>query len=146
VAANIAFGNRRAGRVLVRHVAEARQATTWIDGLSIHGAQPGGDVLSLSGGNQQKALFARLLERRPRVLLLDEPTRGVDVGAKAELLGLVERFSADGGTCVVSLSDLEELSTIAHRVVVLREGAVVRDLDGHETTPHAILEACYDDR
>ena len=132
--------------MLIRHAEEARHAATWIDGLSIHGANPGGSVLSLSGGNQQKALFARLLERRPRVLLLDEPTRGVDVGAKADLLALVRRFAADGGTCIVSLSDLEELSTVAHRVVVLREGAVVRQLGPEETEPRTILEACYDHR
>ena len=146
VAGNIAFGNRRGGRVLIHHGAEARDAAAWIDGLSIRGAHPGGSVLSLSGGNQQKALFARLLERRPRVLLLDEPTRGVDVGAKGDLLALVRQFAADGGTCIVSLSDLEELSTVAHRVVVLREGAVVRELGPEETEPRTILEACYDHR
>jgi ABC-type sugar transport system ATPase subunit len=146
VAANIAFGNRRGGRLLIRHGEEARHAAAWIGGLSIHGAHPGGSVLSLSGGNQQKALFARLLQRRPRVLLLDEPTRGVDVGAKGDLLALVRGFARDGGTCVVSLSDLEELSTVAHRVVVLREGAVVRELGPEDTEPRTILEACYDHR
>jgi rhamnose transport system ATP-binding protein len=147
VAANIAFGRRAAGlsdRALIRHGSEASRAGGWIQRLSIHGAHPTGSVLSLSGGNQQKTLFARLLERQPRVLLLDEPTRGVDIGAKADLLALVESFAADGGACVVSLSDLEELATVAHRVVVLREGAVVRRLGPDEKDPQTILEACYE--
>jgi ABC-type sugar transport system ATPase subunit len=149
VAANIAFGHRAErprDRLFVRHGAEAGDAREWIDRLAIAGASPGGGVLSLSGGNQQKALFARILERRPRVLLLDEPTRGVDIGAKADLLALVERFAAEGTCCVVALSDLAELSSIAHRVVVLREGRVVAQLGADETDPHTILEACYEHR
>jgi ABC-type sugar transport system ATPase subunit len=149
VAGNIAFGARparRADRLLVRHRSEAAEARAWIDRLSIRGASPGGGVLSLSGGNQQKTLFARILERRPRVLLLDEPTRGVDIGAKADLLALVERFASEGTCCLVALSDLEELSAIAHRVVVLREGRVVAELGPDRTDPQSILEACYEHR
>ncbi len=147
VAENIAFGRRarRAdGGPVLRHRSEAGQARAWIEKLSIAGAAPAVDVLSLSGGNQQKTLFARSLARRPRVLLLDEPTRGVDIGAKADLLALVREFAREGGVCVVSLSDLDELSLIADRVVVLREGAAVADLGGEETNQKTILEACYD--
>jgi ABC-type sugar transport system ATPase subunit len=80
------------------------------------------------------------------VLLLDEPTRGVDIGAKADLLELVEQFAAAGTCCVVALSDLAELSSIAHRVVVLREGRVVTELGADDTDPQTILEACYEHR
>jgi ABC-type sugar transport system ATPase subunit len=149
VAGNIAFGVRpahRGARVLIRHGADAARASEWIKRLSIRGASPAGDVLSLSGGNQQKALFARILERRPRVLLLDEPTRGVDIGAKTELLALVRACAAQGACCVVALSDLGELSSVADRVVVLREGRVVRRLSGDESDPQTILEACYEHR
>jgi ABC-type sugar transport system ATPase subunit len=147
VAENIAFGRRTRrvdGGPMVRYGSEASQARTWIEKLSIAGAAPAVDVLSLSGGNQQKTLFARVLARRPRVLLLDEPTRGVDIGAKADLLALVREFAREGGVCVVSLSDLDELSLIADRIIVLREGAVVASLSGEETNQKTILEACYD--
>jgi ribose transport system ATP-binding protein len=132
--------------LLISPEREDEFAEAWKEKINIRTPDVHNNILSLSGGNQQKALFARLLERRPRVLLLDEPTRGVDVGAKGDLLALVRRFAADGGTCIVSLSDLEELSTVAHRVVVLREGAVVRELGPDETEPRTILEACYDHR
>jgi ABC-type sugar transport system ATPase subunit len=147
VAANIAFGNtreHRLHRVLVYHGTEARRARDWISRLSIRGATADGSILSLSGGNQQKVAFARVLQRRPRVLLLDEPTRGVDVGAKAELLSLVERFAGAGMCCLVALSDFEELSAVAQRVVVVREGRVVRELGPEESDPKSILEACYE--
>jgi rhamnose transport system ATP-binding protein len=145
VAANIGFGRPdvRLRRWLISHPAEADRARHWIDRLAIRGATQHGSVLSLSGGNQQKTLFARVLERQPRVLLLDEPTRGVDVGAKAELLELVEQCAADGVACVVALSDVDELAAVADRVVVLREGRVVRELSAAESNAKAILEACY---
>ena len=149
VAGNIAFGgrpDRRRERLFVRYGAEATGARGWIERLSIRGATPAGGVLSLSGGNQQKALFARILERRPHVLLLDEPTRGVDIGAKADLLALVEQFAVAGTCCVVALSDLGELSSVAQRVVVLREGGVVAELGSDEIDPQTILEACYEHR
>ncbi|MBS1678312.1 MAG: sugar ABC transporter ATP-binding protein [Actinobacteria bacterium] len=147
VAENIAFGrrvNREAGGIVVHHGAETSCARTWIEKLSIAGGGPEADVLSLSGGNQQKTLFARTLERGVRVLLLDEPTRGVDVGAKADLLGLVEEFAREGGVCVVSLSDLDELVEVSDRVIVLREGAVVGVLTEEKMNPNQILEELYD--
>jgi ABC-type sugar transport system ATPase subunit len=145
VAANIGFGKAdvRRRRWLISHPGEADRARHWIDRLAIRGATSYGSVLSLSGGNQQKTLFARVLDRQPRVLLLDEPTRGVDVGAKGELLELVEQCAADGVGCVVALSDVEELAAVVDRVVVLREGHVVRELAGADSNAKAILEACY---
>jgi ABC-type sugar transport system ATPase subunit len=147
VAGNIAFGStgeHRLHRVLISHGTEARRARDWISRLSIRGASADGSILSLSGGNQQKVAFARVLQRRPRVLLLDEPTRGVDVGAKAELLSLVEQFAGSGVCCLVALSDFEELAAIAQRVVVMREGRVIRALGPDESDPKSILEACYE--
>ena len=78
------------------------------------------------------------------MLLVDEPTRGVDVGAKADLLALVEEFAREGGVCVVSLSDLEELAEVSDRVLVLREGSVVTTLTAERTSQKTILEAFYD--
>jgi len=145
VAANISFARPEVGirQWLISHGAEAGRARRWIDRLAIRGATQNGSVLSLSGGNQQKTLFARVLDREPRVLLLDEPTRGVDVGAKAELLELVERCADSGVGCVVALSDLDELAAVVDRVLVLREGRVVRELGAAESNAKAILEACY---
>ena len=85
-------------------------------------------VLSLSGGNQQKVVLGRWLALRPRVLLLDEPTRGIDVGAKAEVYQLVRDLAADGVAIVLSTSELPELLALANRSIVLRDGVAVGEL------------------
>ena len=77
---------------------------------------------SLSGGNQQRAIFGRAFATEPRLLLLDEPTRGVDVGAKAEIYELIERAAADGMAVLVASSELEELQLICHRIAVMNHG------------------------
>jgi ABC-type sugar transport system ATPase subunit len=96
---------------------------------------------SLSGGNQQKLVFAKWLNAQPSVLLLDDPTRGVDVGAKAEMHALI-RAAADGGAVVLLAStDLEELAAVCDRVLVFFQGRVCADLTGEALKPHAVLEA-----
>jgi ABC-type sugar transport system ATPase subunit len=90
-------------------------------------------VLALSGGNQQKVVVARWLSRRPSVLLLDEPTRGIDVGAKAEIYGLVRRLAGEGVAIVISTSELPELLALANRILVLREGRMAGELPGGAT-------------
>ena len=94
---------------------------------------------SLSGGNQQRAVFGRAFATRPRLLLLDEPTRGVDVGAKAEIYELIDRAAADGMAVLVASSELEELQLICHRIAVMRRGAVAAILPHqrrHQGTHH----------
>ena len=101
-------------------------------------------ISTLSGGNQQKALLSRwLVGRRTRLLMLDEPTKGVDVGAKTEILRLVSQLAAEGVAVIVASSDLEEVSAIAHRVVVLREGRLVGELH-RPVTEAQILHLCYE--
>jgi ribose transport system ATP-binding protein len=85
---------------------------------------------TLSGGNQQKVILARWLRRQPRILLLDEPTHGVDIGARTQIYGLVEK-AADAGTAIVLVSsDFEELALLSDRVVILTEGRVSREIQG----------------
>jgi ribose transport system ATP-binding protein len=96
---------------------------------------------SLSGGNQQRAIFGRAFASDPRLLLLDEPTRGVDVGAKAEIYDLIDR-AADGGAAVlVASSEMEELQLICHRIAVMNRGRVVEILDHADATKERIMTA-----
>jgi len=97
------------------------------------------EVATLSGGNQQKVVIGKWLERAPRVLLLDEPTRGVDVGARAEIYRLVAELTARGHAVVLASSDLAELALLADRVLVLRDGRVAGTLGRDEITQAAIL-------
>jgi ABC-type sugar transport system ATPase subunit len=100
-------------------------------------------VSSLSGGNQQKVLFAKSLFRAPRVLLADEPTRGVDVGAKRSIYELITSLAADGMAVVLISSDLEEVLGLAHRVAVMHHGRVVAELDGPDATADAVMRAAF---
>jgi ABC-type sugar transport system ATPase subunit len=96
---------------------------------------------SLSGGNQQKLVFAKWLNAQPSVLLLDDPTRGVDVGAKAEMHALI-RAAVEGGAIVLLAStDVDELAEVCDRVVVFFQGRVCAELAGDDLQPHAVLEA-----
>lgn len=101
----------------------------------------GQEIGTLSGGNQQKAVLARWLERGPEVLLLDEPTRGVDVAAKSEIHALVDALAAAGKAVVLISSDLPEVLGMSDRVLVLNEGTVVKELVGEEKTQENVLLA-----
>ncbi|AIB16396.1 sugar ABC transporter ATP-binding protein (plasmid) [Azospirillum argentinense] len=103
-----------------------------------HAEQP---IQLLSGGNQQKALLARWLATEPRLLILDEPTRGIDVGAHAEIIRLIERLYADGMALLVVSSELEEIVAYSRRVVVLRDRRHVAELRGGEVAVDRIVAA-----
>ena len=96
-----------------------------------------------SGGNQQKILIARSMHDAPKVLLLDEPTQGVDVGAKVAIYATISRGAAEGAAIVVSSSDAKELLGICDRVIVMRDGEAVLDLGGDELTEERLLAAGY---
>jgi ribose transport system ATP-binding protein len=98
---------------------------------------------TLSGGNQQRALLARWLRRDPAVLLLDEPTQGVDVGARAEIHAVIRRAAGGGAAVMLVSSDLEELAALADRVVILVRGRVLRLLDGPDVTTAQLDAAVY---
>ena len=107
--------------------------------LRIKASSPDQRVSELSGGNQQKVLLARVLCLEPRVLLLDDPTRGIDVGAKAEIQGLISDLAEAGLAVVLISSELEEVVEGADRIIVLRDGAVVGTLTGAEVTQDGVL-------
>ncbi|MBP2473393.1 ribose transport system ATP-binding protein [Crossiella equi] len=114
--------------------------------LRIKAASPEQRVSELSGGNQQKVMLARWLAVEPKVLLLDEPTRGIDVGAKAEVQALIEELAEQGLGIVMVSSELDELVAGADRVVVLREGGSVAELRGDEVTADGVLGALAEAR
>jgi simple sugar transport system ATP-binding protein/ribose transport system ATP-binding protein len=100
-------------------------------------------AVSLSGGNQQKLLFARAVLTRPGLLIADEPTRGVDVGAKRDLYALLVELAASGVGIVLVSNEMEEILGLAHRVVVMRAGSIVADLAESALTEEAILAAMF---
>jgi simple sugar transport system ATP-binding protein len=109
--------------------------------LDIRPADPERPIGLLSGGNQQKALLARWLAIEPRLLILDEPTRGIDVGAHAEIIRLIQKLCADGLALLVISSELEEIVTYADQVIVLRERVHVAQLSGDDINVPSILAA-----
>ena len=131
----------RAG--LVRRRAERRTVTRMLARLAVRSASPKLPVATLSGGNQQKILFGRMLLRQPRVLIADEPTRGVDVGAKRAIYDLLAEQAADGLGVLLISSDVEEILGLAHRVLVMRGGRIAADLRGDDMTEAAILGAAF---
>ncbi|MEP7763474.1 sugar ABC transporter ATP-binding protein [Sanguibacter sp. 25GB23B1] len=108
--------------------------------LNIHPASPGMLVKNLSGGNQQKVLLARWLAVAPRILVLDEPTRGIDVGAKAEIQKLVADLAADGMSVVFISSEFEEVLRVSQRIEILRDRVFVEQIvNGPEISPDTVL-------
>ncbi|WP_394429047.1 sugar ABC transporter ATP-binding protein [Streptomyces sp. SGAir0957] len=108
--------------------------------LSLRPDNPAVPVRTLSGGNQQKAVLARWLLRGCKVLLLDEPTRGVDVGARAELYAVIRRLADEGLAVLLVSSEVPEVLGLADRVLVLREGRVVHEAPAAELTEHRVLD------
>ena len=134
----------RAG--VVQRGVEARAVRDQIAQLAIKTPSAETPASSLSGGNQQKVLFARSLIAAPRVLLADEPTRGVDAGARLELYRVL-RGAADGGKAVIVLSsDAVELQGLCDRVLVFSRGEVVRELAGEAITEEEITGAAITSR
>ena len=111
--------------------------------LQIVATGPEQEVQYLSGGNQQKAVLAKWLLQKPRLLVLSEPTRGIDVSAKAEIYGLVRRLADDGSAILFVSTEVEELAGVCDRVLVLRRGRISADLSRAELSPQRIMEACY---
>ncbi len=129
----------RAGLVDPR--AEAEAVRDSIRRLAIKTDGGNAPITSLSGGNQQKCIIARWLLINPKLLLLDEPTRGIDVGAKAEIYALIRRLAAEGMAVLMTSSELPELLTVADRILVLCEGRITADLPRAEADEETIMHA-----
>src|SRR5205823_1452622 len=97
----------------------------------------------LSGGNQQKVVFARALAGKPKVLLLDEPTRGVDVAAKFDIYALIRELRAAGTAVLIASSDAPELIGLSDRILVMRSGAVATVLDARGLDEETLLAHCH---
>jgi ribose transport system ATP-binding protein len=119
-----------------------RDAASLMDRYDIRPREPDLPYGSFSGGNQQKALMAKWLQGKPRVLLLHEPTQGVDIGARLTIFNLVRDAAADGAAVICASSDYEQLAMICDRVLVFGQGRVVRELTGPEVTKDYITEQC----
>jgi ribose transport system ATP-binding protein len=126
----------RAGRL--DRAAERAEVGDWIERLDVRPPRPEAVFGTLSGGNQQKVVLAKWLRRTPRVLLLDEPTHGVDVHAKATIHGLARAVAADGAVVVIASSEDAELCDTCDRVLVMRDGCVVAEVEGDRLTPEEL--------
>jgi ABC-type sugar transport system ATPase subunit len=123
--------------------AERKRAAELIRRLDVRTRSNGALVNTLSGGNQQKVLFAKWLFRRPRVFIADEPTRGVDVGAKRAIYELIQSLAAEGIAVLLISSEHEEVLGLAHRVLVMRAGRIVAEFDERTMSEDAVLHAAF---
>jgi ABC-type sugar transport system ATPase subunit len=125
----------------INRTSEWRRAAETSNRLAVKSAGLAAPITSLSGGNQQKCIIGRWLQTEPRILLLDDPTRGVDVGAKAELYRLIDGLVRQGIGIIMTSSELPELLTVCDRILVLSEGRLTASFSRAEATEHKIMEA-----
>jgi len=126
---------------LIRASAERAMATDWASRLKIKYGRLTDPVAMLSGGNQQKVVLAKWLGRKPSVLIVDEPTRGIDVGTKAEVHGLLADLARDGVAILMISSELPEVLGVSDRILVMREGALVAEFSHADASEEALLSA-----
>jgi ABC-type sugar transport system ATPase subunit len=143
VSANVVLGNERplARLGLMSSSRERSLVGRVIGSLRIKAADASVSVGTLSGGNQQKVVLGRWLSRSTDLLLIDEPTIGIDVGARAEFYRLLDDYAASGGACLIVSSDLNEVLGLADRVFVMRNGASVAQIKREDMNRETLLRA-----
>jgi rhamnose transport system ATP-binding protein len=130
---------RRAG--FIRSASERRFARDWAARLQVKYGRLSNPMTTLSGGNQQKVVLAKWLGRRPSLLIVDEPTRGIDIGTKAEVHRLLEELAGEGVALLVISSELPEVLRLANRILVMREGRLVAEFAHADASEEAIVAA-----
>jgi len=139
-ATNVTLANLDAyGRIFPSRARERASVRGWIDRLAVKAPDASAPIRTLSGGNMQKLAVAKWLDTRPRVLVLDEPTRGIDLGAKRQMYALIAELAAGGVACVVISSELPELIGLCHRIAVLRNGRIAGTLDAATATEESLI-------
>jgi rhamnose transport system ATP-binding protein len=130
---------RRAG--FIRAASERRFARDWATRLQVKYGRIGNPMTALSGGNQQKVVLAKWLGRRPSLLIVDEPTRGIDIGTKAEVHRLLEELAGEGVAVLVISSELPEVLRLANRILVMREGRLAAEFEHGEASEERVVAA-----
>jgi ABC-type sugar transport system ATPase subunit len=135
----IPFIKRFQKRLMLNHRQETEEGDTLVKQLRVQTPSLGQQIRFLSGGNQQKVIVARWLGSGAKILVLDEPTRGIDVNAKAEIHSLITEMATQGESIVVISSELQELMAIADRIIVMREGHITGEVNPLEATQEDVL-------
>jgi ribose transport system ATP-binding protein len=130
---------RRLGRLDLR--AEREEAASWTERVALSPPDPERPLQLFSGGNQQKVVLAKWLRNEPRVLLLEEPTQGVDVGAKASIYTLIADAAAGGAAVLIASCDMKELALLCDRVLIMRDGRLTDALHGAALTEANLVSA-----
>jgi simple sugar transport system ATP-binding protein len=144
IAENIYLGqiSGRNSRGFVASMSETRAlAANWTNKLAIKALDGDSRVIELSGGNQQKVVIAKALVQKPKLIIFDEPTRGVDVGAIAEIHHLIATLADEGLAVIVISSYLPEILSVSDRILVSRQGRIVEELSPDEATSEAVMFA-----
>jgi ribose transport system ATP-binding protein len=133
----------RAG--VVRHGLVNKKSSEFLKRVNLRPFQIDRPIKLFSGGNQQKSIIARWLAAGSAILLFDEPTRGIDVGAKSEIYHLIEELAAEGRSIIVVSSELPEVMRVSDRVVVMRNGRIAAQLERHELSEHNLVSYAVGD-
>ena len=126
---------------MIKSREEKKAGDGLMDMLSVKAHSRDTLVSALSGGNQQKVILARWMSTNPKVLILDEPTKGIDVGAKAEIYKLIDEFTAQGGCVIMVSSEMPEILGMSDRIAVMHEGELAAVFDRDEATQEKLLSA-----
>jgi len=126
---------------LISSRSENRAAQVWASRLRVKTSSLDSEVHTLSGGNQQKVVLAKWLATQPKILIVDEPTRGIDVGTKSEVHRLISDLAEQGVGILMISSELPEVLGMADRIVVIREGRICATIDRSEATPENVIFA-----